>query len=1124
MADTRVIEMVASDDVVYTLSQRVDQNTQSSTSLVQAWAADSGDLLWNFAQAGGEPSTGGGARSSLLLDEKQRHLRVLDNSQADQSALFVLDATNGALLMQVLSSEVEDLLQPEGAQIVFLHLVQDPTSAHVLSGCVSTVITSSASCQATMMLDLKLGGLKTRAAPEPLLNFFPGFSTLATFDQLQTRVSSTASSFAAEDAIIMTSASADQVTVSAVLLASQASVSGSVSFSGAQSATPFLLAATSAPLLAVSACSSSACTAHVVDLAGGTVHLRELVACQGSSSVLSQDRAATSSELSADASCVALTSRGGPTLAAGQTCAAPAPLTLAALCSSASASSVSDTFEYTPALSAVPGGVPSSSMTRLRAAFVHRYKLIGGDERLRVLALSSSGSLLLFQKREGQVNALQWVREESLARVADSVIVDGVSSDRVAHKRVEALGGRIPSLETRLQMQFYDLQDMFMGWVAQLRLTDLLGSLQSGQKSVAADRPTLEAFGFNKVSIMFTSLCDVQTSSFSSGAVVLKGEDLGQHCLEGLKVHGLDLLSGEVLWSFEPVVVPLLPLPASAHYKLFGRLLKIRPHVHGSLGPEITLLLSVEGVDGGQTSLLTFSFNPHTGEATGAGDACVDSSSPQRMPSRAHSGLGHVTSIQLYNGDARGGQEEANTYLLVHKHARSSLDTSSADHQAPPHVSLFPPTALVKNSKQREVYTQVCAGQGAQCGSLVSYRVDFRQALSSPAGSSSSGGSGGGAPVLFPASIIGSVVFNKGEGEGEAVVAVQYPTAGDPVHSRAKVLGDDSLLIKYLNPHLVAVVTEKLHRPSSSSSLAQTEQGADVVAAAGQGAAGGISVAGGEEASPVAPSSGGQAEDQAGEHEDLVDELFVNVIDTVSAQVVHRYSILHASTRLGRASVQVSWVENNLLVSYWSNQAQRQELSSVSLFEGMVDKYGLGPFSSVKVDHPRSAFNAPAPIALQKTFILPRTVTAMHHTVTARGITNKNLLLGLGSGQLYTVDLRMLDPRRPNNKPTPAEMEEKLMQYVPFLALHPFLMLSTNSSLPPLRRILSAPSKLESTSVVLALGLDVYHTRTVPSKGFDMLASDFNKPLLSLILFGMGAAVVWLRRAYKRQQLTAGWK
>jgi hypothetical protein len=422
----------------------------------------------------------------------------------------------------------------------------------------------------------------------------------------------------------------------------------------------------------------------------------------------------------------------------------------------------------------------------------------------------------------------------------------------------------------------------------------------------------------------------------------------------------------------------------------------------------------------------------------------------------------------------------------------------------------------VPNSKQRDVYTQVCASANSevsvsQCAALVSYRVDFQHPLPPSSSSDSDSDSGSSsAPTLHPTQVMGSVVFNKQQEEtgrvvGESVVAVQYPTAWDPVHSRAKVLGDSSLLIKYLNPHLVVVVTEKLHPHKDKDKT--TRQAKKVAAAASNGH-------GTEEEVEVER-----------EEEERLDELFVNVVDTVSSQIVHRHSILHASTRMsGPSAVQVSLVENNLVVAYWSNQAQRQEVSSVSLFEGMIDKYSLGPFSSIKVDQVRSSFNAPAPIALQKTFILPRKVTSMHHTVTSRGITNKNLLLGLSSGQVYSLDMRMLDPRRPSNKPTPGEMEERLMQYVPFLALHPFQMLSTNSSLPPVRTILSAPSTLESTSVVMALGLDVFHTRTTPSKGFDMLASDFNKPLLTLILLSMGAAVYWLRRAYKKQLMSSGWK
>lgn len=1114
--DTRVIQMVAGDEAVYTLSQRIDPRTETSTSLVQAWATDSGDLLWDFAHAEGEPSAAGGSHSAMLLDEKQNQLRILDNSQIDQSKFFVLDVNKGTLLVQLLSTELEAFLPSdhfsgeEDAQLIFLHLVQDVGSAHVLSGCVTAPADDSSSvpttgCLSTFVLDIKLSGVKSRATPVPRLHMFPGFESVTDYSQIQTRISSTQSSFTAQDAILLTVATSSQVKVTAVMLASEGIVSASKSFTGLQSATPVLLLGESSHQFAVNMCSSSGCAADLLELDGNSIQFREVVSCEGSSSLMSLERVGSSSGVSSAVTCLAVS--GGSTLDAS-TCPAgeTQSMVLSAHCTTSDSSkSIKSTFPYSPTLAVTE---PGCTMTQLRDAFVHRYKVAAtGEERLKVMGLSSTGSLHMFQKREKETNTLQWTREEALARVVDSVIVDGISSDPVGHKRVESLGGRIPTLEARLQMQLTDLSDMMLGWIDLFKSLNL-DMFKNGQ-SGAADRPTLEAFGFNKVAVMFTSICDIDTSTHS--AIGDLASDMGKqhHCLNGLKVYGVDLISGDVLWNFEPVVSSFLSEVAVAPYKMFGRLLKVRPHVHGSRGPEIVLLLSVESVEGGATTLLTYSFNPHTGEVTGASNVCESSpiNSPQRVPSSVHAGLGQVTSLQLYNGDARG-QEEANTFLLVHKTAMSPGGA--------PHVSLFP-DASVTNTKHREVYTQGCANEQEQCASLVSYRVDFENALSSPADSTSN------APALYPTKVVGSVVFSKKDKStfqtiGESVVAMQYPTAGDPIHSRAKVLGDNSLLIKYLNPHLVVVVTEKLHRSHISPSRT------DVTPADAEGDAhGGISL-GGEDAVSDDVSSGVNTSDDHNE-EEKVDELFVNVIDTVSAQIVYRYSILHASTRLsGPSSVQVSWIENNLLVSYWSTQAQRQELSSVSLFEGMIDKYGLGPFSSVKVDQERSSFNSPAPIALQKTYVLPRKITAMHHTVTSRGITNKNLLLGLGSGQLYTVDLRMLDPRRPVNKPTPEEMEEKLMQYMPFLALHPYQMLSTNSTLPPVRHILSAPSKLESTSIVVTLGLDVYHTRTVPSKGFDMLASDFNKPLLSLILLGMGSAVVWLRGAYKKQLLSSGWK
>jgi len=1118
---TRVIQMVAGDDVVYTLSQRLDARSHSTTSLVQAWATDSGDLLWDFAHAGGEPSVAGNVQSAMLLDEKQQQLRILDNSQLDQSMLFVLDATKGSLLVQLVSSELEAFIPAEqlagedDVQLVFLQLVQDTSSSHVLSGCITGPVDDSAVppslCQASFVLDVKLAGVKTRATPVPRMHVFPGFQDVTDYSQIQASISSTQASFADGDVITMASVGPSGLTVSAVLLASQSSISASKKFVGAESVSPVLLKADTSPRIALNACtsSSSSCAVHVLELVGESIEFRELVSCDGSSSVLKLERVATSSGISSAAVCVSIS--GDSTTCDGTCPSETTPVTLTATSAAAARSSkaVTVSFEYSPVLSAAS---PDITMTRLRDAFVHRYTAAAsGEERLKVMTLSSTGSLHLFQKREKESNTLQWTREEALARVADSVIVDGVSSDPVGHKRVESYGGKIPSLEVRLHMQMIDVRDMLLGWLAQLKMPEL-EMFKTGQGGTAADRPTLEAFGFNKVAVMFTSLCDVDTAT--QDALDAADQRLGQpkNCLDGMKVYGVDLISGETMWAFEPVVSALMSSTMTAPFNVFGRLLKVRPHVHGTRGPEITLLLSIESVESGETSLLTYSFNPHTGGATGTTDASL-SDSPRRMPSSTHVGLGQVSSLQLHNGDARG-VEESNIFMLIHKPFASAAGA--------PHVTLFPDGA-VPNAKNRDVYTQVCATRPVLCSSVVSYRVDFQNALSAPAGSRST------APTLYPTRVVGSVVFNKqdsntGEVIGESVVALSYPTAGDPVHSRARVLGDNSLLIKYLNPHLVVVVTEKLRRRHAAVS-----QNSDIAASAGAGAdeegsaQGGISLA--REVTDSGDVASSQSSEKQDDEEDDVDELFVNVIDTVSAQIVHRYSILHASTRFsGRSSVQVSWIENNLLVSYWSTQAQRQELSSVSLFEGMIDKYGLGPFSSGKVDQVRSSFNSPAPIALQKTYVFPRKITSMHHSVTSRGITNKNLLMGLGSGQLYAVDLRMLDPRRPINKPTPAEMEEKLMQYVPFIGLHPFQMLSTNSTLPPVKRILSAPSKLESTSIVVTLGLDVYHTRTVPSKGFDMLASDFNKPLLSLILVSMGAAVVWLRGAYKRQLLSSGWK
>ena len=134
----------------------------------------------------------------------------------------------------------------------------------------------------------------------------------------------------------------------------------------------------------------------------------------------------------------------------------------------------------------------------------------------------------------------------------------------------------------------------------------------------------------------------------------------------------------------------------------------------------------------------------------------------------------------------------------------------------------------------------------------------------------------------------------------------------------------------------------------------------------------------------------------------------------------------------------------------------------------MIDTYGLNPFKVPEQQATFSSFTAPAPVVMQRTFVFPRAITSLAVTVTARGITSKNLLIGLESGQVASLHRRFIDPRRPNGKPSKTEMMEGLMTYSPYLPIIPFAMVTVNGSVMGLEDIHATSAVIESTSLVLS--------------------------------------------------------
>ena len=74
-----------------------------------------------------------------------------------------------------------------------------------------------------------------------------------------------------------------------------------------------------------------------------------------------------------------------------------------------------------------------------------------------------------------------------------------------------------------------------------------------------------------------------------------------------------------------------------------------------------------------------------------------------------------------------------------------------------------------------------------------------------------------------------------------------------------------------------------------------------------------------------------------------------------------------------------------------------------------------------------------------------------------------------------------------------ADREEGLVPYMPTLGgVNHLTVISHKNAIGRPARVVTAPTTLESTSLVLAFGIDLFVSRVAPAKEFDRLNEDFN--------------------------------
>jgi ER membrane protein complex subunit 1 len=338
---------------------------------------------------------------------------------------------------------------------------------------------------------------------------------------------------------------------------------------------------------------------------------------------------------------------------------------------------------------------------------------------------------------------------------------------------------------------------------------------------------------------------------------------------------------------------------------------------------------------------------------------------------------------------------------------------------------------------------------------------------------------------------------------GERVTRVAYPIRDEMVQTMSTILGDNSLLLKYINPHLAVVMTiaDADAKTSIAESLEKT-----------QGTA--------PKRKPVGVGDAASAETKA---DDTVANLFVNLVDTISGRILHRTS--HANADIEQDMIALI-TENWVIYSFVNSKTHRTELGVLTLHEGMIDPKGIGMFTSPEQSTSFSSFDVreSKPVVLSKTYIFPKHITALGVTSTRGGISSRNILIASDDGKITAVNRMMLETRRPMGAVKDVEKKEGLYPYSELIIQVPYLIISYNQTLEAVTSVVSVPTALESQSLVLAFGgPDLFFTRTSPSKGFDLLPDSFSRVLVFIVTSGLVILLFVIQRMGSKKALKNSW-
>ncbi|SCU96432.1 LADA_0H00914g1_1 [Lachancea dasiensis] len=282
--------------------------------------------------------------------------------------------------------------------------------------------------------------------------------------------------------------------------------------------------------------------------------------------------------------------------------------------------------------------------------------------------------------------------------------------------------------------------------------------------------------------------------------------------------------------------------------------------------------------------------------------------------------------------------------------------------------------------------------------------------------------------------------------------------------SLGNILGDRSVLYKYLYPHLAAYVTGK----------------------------------------------------------DVGGAFTLRIVDTVTGELV--YSVAHDDGIDLRVPINLVFGENWVIYTYFSTKpVPEQKIGVIELYESLApnERYST---SAVEVD----AFsNELKPKVLQNAYLYPEVIKNMALTKTKFGITIRSVVLELENGQITYLPKFILSARRVAESQMSASDKKEFMMspYVSAIPISDYTILTHHRRIlsGPNSLLTSVATNLESTSLVCSLGHDLYCSRVYPSSQFDQLKPSFQKFQLLSTIAGLLLICFFIRPIVDTKKLKTQW-